>query len=58
VTRAPLDTTGRRPTSGAELAIARQLIARSGIVAALTPAIDADVGRPRHLSLEGPTTKP
>jgi hypothetical protein len=53
VTRAPLDTTGGRPTSGAELAIARQLIARSGIVAALTPAIDADVGRPRHLSLEG-----
>jgi hypothetical protein len=51
--RAPIDTTGGRPTSGAELSIARQLVARSGIVAALTPAIDADVGRPRHLSLEG-----
>ena len=50
--RAPLDTTGGRPTSGAELTIARQLIKKSGLVAALTPAIDAGVGRPRHLSLE------
>ena len=53
MTRAPLDVTRGRPTSAAELNIARQLIARSGIVAALTPALDADVGRPRHLSLEG-----
>jgi len=51
--RAPLDTSGGRPTSGAELNLARQLIERSGIVEVLEPFVDADVGRPRHLSLLG-----
>ena len=48
--RAPIDTEGGRPTSGAELNLARQLIERSGVVA-LEPYIDTEVGRPRHLSL-------
>ena len=51
--RAPLDSTGGRSTSGAELNLARQLIERSGIVGVLGPLIDAEVGRPRHLSLLG-----
>ena len=51
--RAPLDTCGGRSTSGAELNLARQLIERSGIVEVLTPFIEADVGRPRQLSLLG-----
>ncbi len=48
-----MDTADGRPTSGAELTVARQLIARSEVVATLAPLLDAEVGRPRHLSLEG-----
>jgi hypothetical protein len=51
--RSPLDTSGGRPTTGAELNVARQLIERSGITEVLRPMVDADVGRPRHLSLLG-----
>jgi hypothetical protein len=51
--RAPLDTTGGHSTSGAQLNLARQLIERSGIVEVLGPLMDAEVGRPRHLSLLG-----
>ena len=51
--RAPLDLGGGRPTSGAELNIARQVIIRSGVLDALSPLIDSGVGRPRHLSLLG-----
>jgi hypothetical protein len=51
--RAPLDTKVGRSTSGAELNLARQLVDRSGIVDALGTFIDAEVGRPRHLSLLG-----
>jgi len=51
--RPPLDTSGGRPTSGAELNVARQLIERSGICEVLGPMVDADVGRPRSLSLLG-----
>ena len=51
--RPPLDTSGGRPTSGAELNLARQLIERSGIVEVLDPFVDSEVGRPRHLSLLG-----
>jgi hypothetical protein len=53
VSRAPLDTSGGRPTSNAELQIAQRLIRRSGIVDVLGPALLAEVGRPRELTLEG-----
>ena len=53
MTRAPLDLSGGRPTSGSELNIARQVIIRSGVVDALSPLIDSGIGRPRHLSLLG-----
>jgi hypothetical protein len=49
--RPPLDVYGGHATSGAELSIARQVIDRSGVIDALQPLLDADVGRPRHLSL-------
>jgi len=52
VSRAPLDVTGGRPTSPGEFEIARQLIRRSGIVERLTPVLEAEVGRPRELTLE------
>ena len=51
--RPPLDTSGGRPTSGAELNVARRLVERSGITEVLGPLVDAEVGRPRHLSLLG-----
>ena len=53
VSRAPLDLSGGRPTSGSELNIARQVIIRSGVVDALNPLVDSGIGRPRHLSLLG-----
>jgi hypothetical protein len=53
MSRAPIDTDDGRPTSAGELNIARQLVQKSGTVAVLKPFLDADVGRPRHLSLEG-----
>jgi len=53
VSRAPLDVSGGRPTSPGELEIARQLVRRSGIARRLTPALEAEVGRPRELTLEG-----
>ena len=53
MTRAPIDTSDGRPTSGAELNVARQLIDRSGVAAKLAPFLNLEVGRPRHLSLEG-----
>ncbi len=52
MTRAPIDTSAGRPTSSAELNIARQVIRRSGLVDILAPCIDAEVGRPRLLGLE------
>jgi hypothetical protein len=51
--RAPLDQVGGRTPSGAELNVARQLVERSDILETLEPFIDAEVGRPRHLSLRG-----
>jgi len=51
--RPPLDTSGGRATSGAELNVARQLVERSGITEVLGPPLDSDVGRPRQLSLLG-----
>jgi hypothetical protein len=53
LSRAPLDTSGGRPTTAAELNVVRQLMDRSGLVDLLAPHIDADVGRPRTLSLFG-----
>ncbi|HEY5252277.1 MAG TPA: hypothetical protein VIJ09_11470 [Acidimicrobiales bacterium] len=53
MSRAPIDTSDGRPTGEGELNIARQLIRRSGVVAVLGPFLDADVGRPREISLEG-----
>ena len=50
--RAPIDTSGGRPTSGAELNLARQLIERSGIIDVLGSSIETQVGRPRQLSLD------
>lgn len=52
MTRPPADVDGRPEQRSVELTLARQLIERSGLVAALEPHIDAEVGRPRRLSLE------
>ncbi len=51
--RPPLDTSGGRPTNGAELNIARQLVEKSGVLPVLAPQVDAQTGRTRHLSLLG-----
>jgi hypothetical protein len=53
LSRPPLDTNGGRPTTGAELTVARQLIDRSGLAELLEPYFTAEVGRPRTLSLLG-----
>ncbi len=52
MSRAPIDTSGGRPTSKAELNVARQLVRKSGVVNVLSPFLEAGVGRPRQLSLE------
>jgi hypothetical protein len=52
LSRAPLDLTGRACSSD-EFHIARQIVARSGVVEALAPYMDSEVGRHRRLSLEG-----
>jgi hypothetical protein len=48
----PLDLGGGRTTTAEELSLARQIIGRSGLVEALSPQLDAEVGRHRRLSLE------
>src|SRR5579863_4468011 len=53
MTRPPLDLDGGRPTSTEELSLARALIHRSGVLDVLAPYLDAELGRPRRLSLEG-----
>lgn len=50
--RPPLDLTGQRSPSAEELSLARQIVRRSGLVEALTPHIDAEVGRHRRIPLE------
>jgi hypothetical protein len=50
--RAPLDTTGGRPTSAEELSIARQVVMKSGIIQVLGPYLVSEVGRPRQLTFE------
>ncbi|MGA3216084.1 MAG: hypothetical protein ABSD97_10410 [Acidimicrobiales bacterium] len=52
MSRPPLDLTGRA-CSADEFHIARQIVSRSGVVAALAPYMDSEVGRHRRLSLEG-----
>lgn len=52
MSRPPLDLTGRG-CSPEEFHIARQIVARSGVLEALAPYMDSEVGRRRHLSLEG-----
>lgn len=49
--RAPLDTTGGRATTTAELDTARRIVRRSGVLDALGPAFENEVGRPRTLPL-------
>ena len=53
MTRAPLDLSGGRPTSGAELNIARQVIDPLGRGRRSEAADRLGIGRPRHLSLLG-----
>lgn len=53
LSRAPIVLTGGRPTTSEELWTARELIRRSGVVEVLSPHVDAECGRPRHLTLEG-----
>ncbi len=52
MTRAPLDTGGGQATSAGEFSIARQLVAKAGLVERLAPYVTAEVGRPRQLTLE------
>ena len=52
MSRPPLDLTGRACSSD-EFHLARQIVARSGLVEALSPYMDFEVGRHRRLSLEG-----
>ena len=52
MSRPPLDLTGRACSTD-EFHIARQIVARSGVVATLAPYMDSEVGRHRRLSLEG-----
>jgi hypothetical protein len=51
--RPELDTTGGRQTTPEEFSIARQLIRNSQLLAGLSPLLEVEQGRPRHLSLEG-----
>jgi hypothetical protein len=44
--------TGRRRPTTDEFSLERQIVRRSGVVDALSPRIDASVGRPRQLPLE------
>lgn len=50
--RPPIDQEGRRAPSNEELSLARQVIKRSGLVEALSPHMDFEVGRPRRIPLE------
>jgi len=51
--RSAIDAGGGVQPSVEEFSIARQVIKKSRLVAALEPHVDSEVGRPRHLSLEG-----
>ena len=49
--RAPLDTSGGRATTTAEMNTAVAIVRRSGVLEVLGPAFENDVGRPRTLPL-------
>ena len=49
--RAPLDSSGGRPTTGHELQLASGIVDRSGVVAVLDPFFTAEVGRHHTISL-------
>jgi hypothetical protein len=51
VSRGPLDLSGGRPPSHEEFEIARQVVAKSGVVAAIERELEHDTGRPRVLAL-------
>ncbi len=51
--RAPVDTGGGRPPTAEEFDAARGIVARSGVLGVLRERLDAEVGRPRSLSVEG-----
>jgi len=51
--RAPLDSSGGRPTTGHELQVAFGIVDRSGVIPMLEPHFDAEVGRHRTISLRG-----
>ena len=51
--RAPLDGAGGRPTSNTDLQVACRIVDRSGVVPVLSPLLDAEVGRPRTVSVRG-----
>jgi hypothetical protein len=51
--RAPIDTTGGRPTLDTELQVAIRVVRRAGVLEPLARLLDAEVGRPRTISLLG-----
>src|SRR5947207_14708572 len=50
--RAPLDSSGGRPTTGHEMQLAVGIVDRSGLVDVLEPYFVAEVGRHRTLKLK------
>ena len=50
--RAPIDTGGGKATGETDLQVARQLIAKAGVLPVLTPLLETGMGRPRTLPLE------
>ena len=51
--RSAVDVSGGAQPSTEEFSIARQVVKKSRLVAALEAHVGSKVGRPRHLSLEG-----
>jgi len=51
--RAPIDTGGGRATSNTDLQIACRIIDTAGVVALLSPLLDAEVGRQRTITIRG-----
>jgi hypothetical protein len=54
--RAPLDSTGGRPTTSVDLRIACRIVDRSGVVPILSRLLDAEVGRHRTITVRGVLT--
>ena len=49
--RAPLDVSGGRPPTAEEMSLAEDIVRRSRLVQDLSPHLNADTGRRRHLSV-------